>query len=128
MYEPTYQQITEEMSRQGIQYPRPEEFSEAEISEAVNDLSDYHLTTDMASLSGKSFSADTLAAFAELANTLDAPVKADASGLKIVRDTTEAERHESAVSNLRSKKYDQQRAQVKADLIARHDMGEDAGQ
>ena len=112
----TYEEINAEVKRLGFTYPKNEDFTESEISEAILGLPDYHLTTEVATLKSKKVTGDTLAAFAKLASTLGASITTAYEGLSVVRDTSSAERRESALNALRAAVAEEHRRAARVSL------------
>jgi hypothetical protein len=93
----------------------------------VESLADYELSTTVASLKVKRVSAATLTAFAKLADTLGAPVTTDSyNGLEINRDTTPAERRETALQHLRAAHNEANREIARRELERQADFDTDA--
>lgn len=98
----SYMEVSNEIARLGFTYASDEMFDESEITEAVASLPDYALSTVVATLKAKTATSATLQAFAKLADSLGATVTMAYEGLEITRDTSPAERRESALLNMRS--------------------------
>ncbi len=101
MPEPTYDEISAEYKRLGYSYPAETDFDPEEIQEAVNCLGSEYLTKDVAKLEGDVHTTAVLNAFTNLANTLGSPIRIQYNSLVISRETTAAERRESALSTLK---------------------------
>lgn len=116
MPEFTYAELSAESTRLGLTSAHDSDFTPDEIAEAVAGLADYHLTARIASLSGKTFTAATIGAFAKLAQELGANVTSAYEGLEISRDTTAEERRASALQNLKSRHSEANRKIAKTSL------------
>lgn len=101
----TEAQVTERMKTMGIptDYPSADSFLEAEIIAEVEKLGEYQLHEDVASLKQGEYSYTVLAAFANLAKALGSTVSTQYGEMKIRRDTTPAQRRQSAIANLQSR-------------------------
>jgi hypothetical protein len=107
-----YAEVSKEVDRLGLAYPKDEDFTEDDITEAIGNLSEYHLRTDVATYSGKKFSPAQMKAFATFVATIgdNAEISVDDyRGMKVLRDTSPIERREQALTNLKSAKREAHR-------------------
>lgn len=113
----TYTEITAEYERLGYSYPKDDDFTEDEIEQAVFNLSDYYLYTDIATFNtGKTVPPAQLSAWANFAQTLGGEMLVEGSGFRVRRPTTDKEQREQALSNLKQKRYAAQRKLAEAGL------------
>ena len=120
----TYKEVTDKYEQLGYTYPKEGDFTEEEIQEAVNDLSEYYLKEDVATLQGTNHSPVTVEAFSKLARTLGVPeITMTNDGMKLTRETSAQDRRKSAISNLASQRWTEHRAIAKRALEA--DMREE---
>ena len=120
----SYQAVSDEVKEIfGESYPKDELFSAAEIDAAVAELSDYYLTEEVASLTGKEHPPIVLKRFAELADALRLPVVLDSYGLKLKRDTSLKQRRDSAISHLKGKE-DSRRRKIARESLERKSLAD----
>lgn len=117
----TYDEIAAEAKRLGYTYPQDSEFSEDEITAAVENIDTYAMSVTVASLKSQTVSSEVLRAFAELAFALCGQITTEYGGLEIRRPTTATERRASALSNLKTAKANLNRADAKRSLERGYD-------
>lgn len=115
------EQVEEEMNLLGIptDYPAENEFSEDEITDAIAGLSDYYLWEDVATLKAGNYNSKVIVAFANLASALGSDMTADANGMRVRQATSDQQRRDTAVSNLKSKVYQENRDVAIRSLMSR---------
>jgi hypothetical protein len=111
-----YSEVSAEVKRLGYVYPSNEDFTDEQVAEAITKLQTYHLTTDVATLTGETFTPATLEAFAKLARTLGGNVTKDYRGFVLRRETTAEERRNSALDSLKLKVSEYQREEARKSL------------
>lgn len=117
MSEFTYTEITAEYERLGYTYPKDTDFTEDEIFDAVENLSSWYLTKTIASFDTENkVKPAQLKAWAAFAETLDGELISEHPGFKVVRNTTDKERREQALTNLKHARYNEQRAEAEQNL------------
>jgi len=112
----TYDEIAAEAKRLGYTYPQDSDFSDDEITEAVEEIDSYAMSVAVASLKSQPITADTLTAFAKLAFALGGEITTEYGGLEIRRPTTATERRATALSDLKTKRANLNRAAAKRSL------------
>jgi hypothetical protein len=107
----TYREVSDEVNRLGLTYPTDAEFTDEEIDAAIGKLDSYGLSKNVVTFAGPEFTPAQLTAFAKFAEALgkNTAVTHDYNGWVIKRDTTEEERREAALANLKSKRAQEQR-------------------
>lgn len=115
----TYAEISAEYADLGFSYPQESDFTEDEVSAAITALPEFHLKSEVAVLRGDTHSANVVHTFGELAIQLGLRVTVTYGVLSIMRETTAQERREAALTDMRHKREQEQRATAKASLESR---------
>lgn len=117
----TYDEIAAEAKRLGYTYPQDSDFSEDEITEAVEYIDTYAMSVAVASLKSQTVSSEALTAFAKLASALGGEIATEYGSLEIRRPTTATERRATALSDLKTKRANLNRAEAKRSLERGYD-------
>lgn len=112
----TYAEIDAEVKRLGFTYPKDAEFTEDEIREATANLPEYSLTNTVATLSIDKPSAAVVAAFARMAALIKGGELSVSNGMSVSLPTTDAQRRQSALYNLKSARWALYTAEAKDSL------------